>query len=414
MSEDKNRFDEAFLKTELQRTDPDFVVYVPGCSPDKNDHGNEHFHVFRAKDGNLCALWTMSHYEGTFTQRPMFSKSYNGGLTWTTPKCLLKDPIDPKTGRNMGSWATAAISKFGRIYVLYSKHIGKSPSHEQGILHVICSDDSGETWGEEAPLANIPRSKWDPDDLSEAPNGLPWQRAIRLKNGTVLLTISRNRISSCTPPSPHPGIWMEHPCAGELIRFDNIDDDPAPADLKVSFLALNEDWLSAPLPGHPECRSGEEPSFCELPDGRLMCVMRTGEGHIWYSISKDSGVTWTQAEMLRFTDHGEGIKHPLSPCPFFRIADGKFVLFAHCSDGYNGTDRPQSNYNWRNPVYILKGEFRPQAHQPVWFSQPVEFMNNGDVSISRKDLAMYGDLTIEADGPVFWYPDRKFFLLGRR
>ncbi len=411
----EKRYSEQFLKDEIRRTNPDYVVYAPRCNTGASDHGNEHFHVFRAKDDHLCALWTMSYFEGSFTQRPMFSKSYNGGLTWTDPVCLLKDPIDPQTGKNMGSWATAAISKSGRIYVIYSKHIGKSPSHEQGLLYVLYSDDAGETWSDEAPLQNIPRSKFDPSDASEAPNGLPWQRAIRLKNDTVLLGITRNRLHDGVPPSPHPGIYMEHPCACEFIRFDNIDDDPEPLDLKVTFLAFSEDWLSAPLPGHPECRSGEEPSFCELPDGRLMCVFRTGEGHIWYSISADSGVTWTQAEMLRYTDNGPGIEHPLSPCPFFPVSDkGEFVLFAHCSDGYNGTDRPRSDYNWRNPVYIMKGEFRPDAHQPVWFSDPVEFMNNGDVSISRKDLAMYSDLTIEDGEPVFWYPDRKFFLLGRR
>ena len=51
----------------------------------------------------------------------------------------------------------------------------------------------------------------------------------------------------------------------------------------------------------------------------------------------------------------------------------------------------------------------------MWFSQPVEFMNNENAELARKDLAMYCDMTIEEDGtPILWFPDRKFFLLGRK
>ena len=73
-------FDESFLRREINRFPHDFVIYAPAADDEHNDHGNEHLHVFRAKDGNLCALWTMSKFEGTFTQRPVFSKSRNGGL----------------------------------------------------------------------------------------------------------------------------------------------------------------------------------------------------------------------------------------------------------------------------------------------------------------------------------------------
>ncbi len=41
-------------------------------------------------------------------------------------------------------------------------------------------------------------------------------------------------------------------------------------------------------------------------------------------------------------------------------------------------------------------------------------MDNGGVSILRKDLAMYASVTPDEEGLVLWYPDRKFFLLGRR
>ncbi len=404
---------EDYLFHELRRTEPDYVIYAPHAEAGHDDHGNEHLHVFRAKDGNLCALWTMSEFECTHTQRPMFSSSFNGGLTWTTPQCLLRDPIDRETGKNMGSWAAAAISTSGRIYVIYNKHAGNRESHQRGRMAILCSDDCGKSWSDEA-IRDLPRSQYDLDDPSQTVDWVVWQDATRLASGRVIMGYSHGWIHpryAARPGAP----WVDRQCSCEFFSLDNIDDDPAPADLRLTFLAQGDAALSAPQHADPTRRSGEEPAICELPDGRLFCVMRTVEGHIWYSVSPDGGVTWRPTEMLRFRDGGEGIRHPLSPCPMFRISEAEYVLFAHCHDGFHGTDRPQIDWNWRNPLYLLKGEFRPDAHQPVWFSEPVPFMDNGDATLTRKEISMYSSMTIDQDGtPIFWYPDRKFFLLGRR
>ena len=407
-------FTEDFLFHEIKRTHPDYVVYVPNCDDTHDDHGNEHFHVFRTKDGNLAALWTMSAQEATHTQRPVFSRSFNGGLTWTEPKCILHDPIDPETGKNMGSWAAAAVSKSGRIYVYYAKHLGDGTDHECGVMVFTYSDDCGETWSKEVVRKEKRYPGYDLDGEDAAISLFPWQNGYRLSNGSVLMLVSHNWKHPNANPEPKKW-WPEHACGCEILRFDNIDDDPEPENLVISRFAANEKSLNAPFRTDPSRRCGEEPALAELPDGRLFCVFRTCEGHVWYSVSEDHGETWRECEMLRYRDNGEGVEHPLSPCPMFRISDNQYVLFTHNNDGFFGqTDRPKTDGNWRNPLFVLKGEFRPDAHQPIWFSQPVEFMNNGDVALTRKDLAMYASLTVENGTPVFWYPDRKFFLLGKR
>ena len=50
-------FEKSFLEQEIRRTNPDYVIYIPSSDDRLKDQGNEHLHVFRAKDGRLCALW---------------------------------------------------------------------------------------------------------------------------------------------------------------------------------------------------------------------------------------------------------------------------------------------------------------------------------------------------------------------
>ncbi|MCK4591717.1 MAG: hypothetical protein KAT86_08185, partial [Candidatus Latescibacteria bacterium] len=69
------------------------------------------------------------------------------------------------------------------------------------------------------------------------------------------------------------------------------------------------------------------------------------------------------------------------------------------------------------PIMIARGRFQPGAKQPVWFSAPRFLMDNDGIPLGygngRCDLAMYASMTKVQDEPVLWYPDRKFFLLGK-
>jgi hypothetical protein len=78
--------------------------------------------------------------------------------------------------------------------------------------------------------------------------------------------------------------------------------------------------------------------------------------------------------------------------------------------------------NARRPVFLAVGQFRPQAHQPIWFSDASLLFDtdgvalgpgNGTIEGGRTWLALYGCLTESKDERVLWYPDRKHFLLGR-
>ena len=111
------------INVELRKTQPDFVVYVPASTDGSTgDTGNEHFLVFDAPDRSLLALWTQSTFEGRSDQHVVLARSGDGGRTWSRPEKIAG--ADPRTGKGMASWQFPLVSRSGRIYVAYSRHIG--------------------------------------------------------------------------------------------------------------------------------------------------------------------------------------------------------------------------------------------------------------------------------------------------
>ena len=418
----------ARIPSQLRVTKPDYVVFVPEVSDTAvSDTGNEHFLVFDGPDGSLMTVWTQSSVENSSPTIPgdqhiVFARSTDEGVTWTKP-VIIAGP--KKAGQGMiASWGYPLVSKSGRIYVLYSQHVGKFDTfyHHTGWLRGIYSDDLGRTW---SPSQQIPvaRSINDNPDAEMPPNMLVWQKPLRLgKDGKYLAGFTR-WTSKAVKKNPTSS-WISHDSKVEFMRFENLDENPAVADLKISWFASNNQALAVPFPGHPEASACQEPTVVKMPDGRLFCVMRTSSGSPFWSVSADRGETWTQPRRLLRKDGGEPLLHPLSPCPMYDVdgntaGAGRYVLFIHNHDGnYQGYKPTDTSFN-RRPVYAVTGHFRAGADQPIWFDEPRLFMKHDDVALGkpgtagRIDLAMYGSFTVRQGRAVFWYPDRKFFLLGR-
>jgi hypothetical protein len=412
------------MKTELGVTKPDFVVFVPGVTDtDVSDTGNEHFLVFDGPDGSLMAVWTQSSAESQPDQHIAFARSTDEGKTWSPPR-IIAGPKKPGDG-HMASWGYPLVSKSGRVYVLYSQHIGKSDNfvHHTGWLHGIHSDDNGQTWSRprNIPLA---RSLRDNPDTNMPPNMLCWQKPLRLgKDGKYFAGFTR-WTSFAVRKNPTKA-WISADSRVEFMRFENVDDNPAVQDLKIHWFAANDKALAVPFPGHPEVSACQEPTVVKLPDGRLFCVMRTASGSPFWSVSADVGETWTPPRRLLRKDGGEPLLHPLSPCPMYDVGgntagSGRYVLFIHNHDGhYQGYGPTDSGFH-RRPICLVPGRFRPGADQPVWFDEPKFFMDHKGVSLGkpgtngRLDLALYSSFTVRQGQAVLWYPERKFFLLGRK
>jgi len=411
------------IKSELHVTKPDYVVFVPHVTDaGVSDTGNEHFLVFDGPDGSLMAVWTQSTHEGQPDQHIVFSQSRDEGLTWSEPK-IIAGPAKAHQGL-MASWAFPMVSRSGRIYVLYSQNVGKYDTfpHTTGLMNGIYSDDRGKTWSKPETVA-MPRSDRDNPDASFPANWICWQKPLRLtRNGCYLAGFTR-WTSKAVAKNP-TGSWISHDARVEFMRFDNLDADPAVSDLHISWFAANEKALSAPFPGHPETSACQEPSIVKLPDGKLFCVMRTAAGSPFWSVSNDDGQTWTQPKRLLRCDGGEPLLHPLSPCPMYDVGgntagSGRYVLFIHNHDGHYKGYGPTDTSMHRRPIYVVAGRYEADAEQPIRFDEPALFMDHTGLSLGapnrrgRLDLALYSSFTVRNGRAVLWYPDRKFFLLGR-
>ena len=410
-------------KAELMVTKPDFIVFKPEIkNGEVSDTGNEHFLVFDGPDGSLMAVWTQSSAEAQPDQHITFSRSTDEGVTWSKPR-IIAGPKKAGDG-HMASWGYPLVSKSGRIYVLYSQHIGKHDSffHHTGWLHGIHSDDNGATWSEPQ---NVPvaRSVNDNPDLSFPPNMLCWQKPLRLgEDGKYFAGFTR-WTSNAVSKNPTKS-WTSHDARVEFMRFENVDDSPEVKDLKISWFAANDKALAVPFPGHPEVSACQEPSIVKLPDGRLFVVMRTASGSPFWSVSGDQGETWATPRRLLRKDGGDPLLHPLSPCPIYDVGgntagSGRYALFIHNNDGHYKNYGPTDTGFNRRPVYLAAGRFQAGADQPVWFDEPKLFMDHKGVGLGkpgtagRQDLALYASFTVRKGKAVLWYPDRKFFLLGR-
>jgi hypothetical protein len=401
--------------TEWQRTRPDHVVYLPS-SPSAPDAYNDHLLVTQSPRGALIAIWTQGSYEGAADLRVVCARSVDEGTSWSSPQVI----AGPTDGLGRVAWAGfPLVSASGRIYCCYNKNVGVTDGgyYFTGVLRCAYSDDDGITW--EQGNVDLPyrRTRFD----NPAP-GVPckcvvWQVPIPGPGGSRIVGFTRWSSVAAFPP-PRDGYHLDS--SSEVLRFDGIDRGPHPRDFQMTWLPEDGYPIRVACPIEPERSRGyslcEEPSVVALPDGRLFMVTRTVTGRIWYTVSSDEGRSWAPPDVLRDRDGGVELLHPKAPCPLYALVDGRFLLLLHNHDGFEHGGRGPGDMNARRPVFVVVGEYRAGALQPLWFSRPKEMCDTEGVAAGpalRPWLPMYASLT-ERDGRrILWYPDRKHFLLGR-
>ena len=408
--------------TEWRRSNPDIVVYLPK-EEDLNDGDNEHFLVFESPGGDLLAMWTQSSCEGRGDNHIVIARSTDNE-TWSEPKWI----VGPRSGSNepQASWGFPLVSRQGRIYCFYTKYLktnlpgltaNYNPAPNMGCFY---SDDDGHAWiqGDDVPF---PKTRFDHPDPEVGPDWIVWQKPIRDSQGRWMVGYSQD--TSPILRSYTPAGWWETETRCKFMRFDNIDEGPDPREIQITWLPFDEEGLTVPYPKNPNISISSEPSIVLLPDGRIFTTIRTHTGYIWYSVSDDDGEHWRKTEVPRYKDDGEPVKHPIAPCPIYALQNGHYLLLFHNNDGrLDSYSQFQSHWEVnqanfiRRPAFIAVGEFRPDAHQPIWFSKPKQILDTDGIPVGPKrtaEIATYTSLTEYKEKRVLWYPDRKYYLLGK-
>jgi hypothetical protein len=386
--------------TEWRRSEPDVVVYLPR-EGDRRDGDNEHFLVVPAPSGRgLIAMWTRSTTEAFGDNHLVLSRSADG-TSWSAPEHIVGCRTD--SDHLQASWGFPMISRGGRLYCFYQKSLRGTPGGgASSVMAGLQSDDEGASW-REGPDIQVPTERLDRRDSGSPRAGfIVWQNAIRDRAGRPLAGYSGAGLG--------------------FMRFDNLDDGPDIADLRITFLPASGELVNLPRWVDRSHHCGE-PSVVLLPDGRLFSTMRTTTGYVWYTVSGDDGESWSEPEVLRYRDGGEKVRHPLAPCPIYPLGDGRFLLLYHNNDEWagrvaRGAEIPAGMgiFTHRRPAFVAVGEHRPGAHQPLWFSPPRRILDNAGVIVSAKtsdEIATYTSFTVWAGRRTLWYPDRKYYLLGK-
>ncbi len=401
LKNDASRLDAQEDARDILVNRPDYVAFIPRQprDPAKRDPAkpgdiyNDHFQVI-AHEGAFYAFWTQASREADIDQHIAFSKSTDKGETWSEPVILAGSP-NKKNPALLASWQQPMFSQSGRIYCLWNQQTTSKGPH-CGQMFGAFSDDKGDTWS--APkLVPMKRSILDDPDPLVPPSWCNWQRPLRLgKDGRYLVGVSRHGKA----PGGKGG------CTIEFLQYDNIDTDPKVEDIQLSWFSGDENVLRVT---HEKFGSvAEEIGLVKLPDGRLFGVMRTCAGHPFWTQSRDGGTTWTQPKPLLDRDGGTPYLQPRSPCPIYdwkgcEAASGFYFVLVHNTFDFNG----EKEFQKRGPLYLIAGRFNPTAEQPIEFAPPKLFAEreNGN--------SFYTSYTFADGQGTLWFPDHKFFLLGR-
>jgi hypothetical protein len=101
------------------------------------------------------------------------------------------------------------------------------------------------------------------------------------------------------------------------------------------------------------------------------------------------------------------------------LEDGRFLLIFHNNDGTaNGGAGPGDAKKNRRPAWVSIGRaIDNPSGQPLVFEPPRILADNGGVElppVGHTQVSTYGSLFEFEGTATWWYPDRKYYLLGKR
>lgn len=211
--------------------------------------------MIELKDGSLLAVYSL-YYTGkawdTSPARIVAKISKDGGRNWTKPW-----PVADQDAGSEGNVMSVSLLR-GQNGDLLMAYYDKTPAMKAKGMVLRRSTDEGKTWSPRIPITSA--------NTYIANNAC----LIRLKTGRIVLAL-REYVW---------GIRMS------LAAFSDDDGRTWKTGRHVPDADISAE--------EKKQQNLNEPSICELPDGRLLMTMRTISGGQFFAWSSDQGQTWTK------------------------------------------------------------------------------------------------------------------------
>ena len=401
-----------------RRTNPDLVLSLPKEPTSYGEH-QDHVLVDITPGGDLLAIWTLSVTESALAV--VYARSTDGGVSWTEPQWI--DGPRGEPGQDC-SFGFPVLSKNGRIYCFYNESYGIGEGRINALLRCKYSDDDGHSWIGSDVKTRYRRTKWDHPDPAVLERCIVWQKPVRDAKGRHIVPgYAFNRLGGAPAPrrQPHGRLGPVRGVPLGVSAFREYRRRTA-ARGRADYLPAGR---RGPGRGHHLLRAACLAGLLFLPGAGHSAAARRapfhGDAHL------ERGRSGTRSRTTTGTRGGaprscatataaiscsiRSRRHPCfdwttaAICSSFRINDGW---------GYGG--RGPLALESRRPQFMAVGEFRPDAHQPVWFSEPMLLFDTQKVGVYPLYmwwLSMYASLTEHNGKRIFWYTDRKVFSLGR-
>jgi hypothetical protein len=413
---------------EVLRTKPDCIVYRPSAAR-APDAENQQIIGTVTASGHWLLTWTSATHENNPDQHVVISRSEDRGRTWSPPQWIdgasAEQQAGPERGKYQASWPFfVAAPALGRLYLFYNKNTGITDARDDttGILRFRYSEDEGRTWSQAFDHLRIGRGAIDHPDAAMPVNFVTCFQSLLASDGVPLASLTRWGSGSPHLLNVTSEVWF--------LRFENILTERDPAKLVMTTWPDAPHGLQVPHPFRMGMSVAQEAATVPLPDGRLFTVMRTLQGSLFWSMSRDNGRSWAShwtdygekdplpVFPLRTSDDGPLVHSPIVCSPIFEYAPGKYFLIYYNNDGYIPGARHPTDYQVnRREAWIVCGIFSPATGQPVVFGQPRLFATADGTKLGhyqRIEPVCYPSYFRDGEDHWLWYSDRKHFVLGKK
>ncbi|WP_405379520.1 exo-alpha-sialidase [Phascolarctobacterium sp.] len=294
------------------------------------------------RDGGVLCCWFGGTHEGE-ADVAIYGSRYSHGR-WSEP-AKLADGAE-------ANWNPVLFYRNDGVLQLFYKE-GQQIASWRTL--VMLSDDDGRTWSTPAELV-----QWD----ASGGRGPVRNKPVRLASGRVLAGASTEH-----------GIWQ---------AFADISDDDgvtwrksAPVVIAGLEYAAGERTADSDIAVSQQSFYGRgviQPSLWQSADKSVHMLLRSSEGHVYRSDSKDEGVTWCAAYPLEMPNNNSGLD-------LVRTDDGAIYLVCN---------PVAANWGMRSPLTLFKSTDEGATWQklldletePGEFSYPAIIAHDGVIYIT--------------------------------